>query len=218
MKKTTLIIVLLSLIFAFGGCTEESIMGSGVTVTEIRNVDAFDKIASEGIFQVFFSQAEEQSVKIVADNNVIHRVRTEVTNGRLKLFLADGHYNKVNLQAHIKVRDLKEIENSGAGDMYIENISRSGTFKTSNSGSGNIYLDGNCNFLDIKNEGSGNTLAFDMTAESCKINLEGSGDVKVTCTSDLRINIEGSGNVYYKGYPSIHSNISGSGRVISKND
>ncbi|MDN3725337.1 head GIN domain-containing protein [Aequorivita sp. SDUM287046] len=218
MRKTASIIVLLIAIFSFSGCYEEGIIGSGVTVTEIRQVDAFDKIASEGVFQVFFSQAEAQSVKIVADNNIMHRVKTEVVNGRLKLYMADGKYNKVNLQAHIKVRDLKEIENSGAGDMYIENIIRNGTFKSSNSGSGNIYLDGNCTFLDIKNEGSGNTLAFDMPAESCKINLEGSGDVEVTCISDLRINLEGSGNVYYKGYPSIHSNISGSGRVISKNN
>lgn len=217
MKRITTILVFLSVGFTIIGCSADDVLGSGITATEFRNVASFEKVSSEGIFKVYLSEGEGQSVKIIADNNVLHRVKTEVKNGKLRLYLLDGTYNKVNLEAHIKVRRLKEMENSGSGDVYINNIRQNGTFKTLNSGSGNIYLNGYCTFLDINNEGSGNILAFEMPTDSCKIKTEGSGDVEVNCKSDLRVQIEGSGNVYYKGEPTIDSTISGSGRIINKN-
>ena len=71
--------------------------------------------------------------------------------------------------------------------------------------------------MEIKNEGSGNIFAFDMLANNCKVDNRGSGEVEVTCESNLKVVIEGSGNVYYIGSPVIDVNIKGSGSLINEN-
>lgn len=214
MKKSLILLLLISTLF---GCSKDRFIGSGDTISELRNVANFNKVSSEGTFNVTIIKGTEQTIEIIADDNIMQRVKTTVTNGKLYLYLADGNYKDVHLEAHIKVLDLKEIQNSGAGDMYINNNTDVETFKTFNSGSGNIHLEGSCDNLEIRNEGSGNILAFNMPSENCNIKIEGSGEVEVTCTSNLNVKIEGSGNVYYKGTPSINTDISGSGKVINNN-
>lgn len=214
MKKAVMILVVISSLF---GCSEDEFIGSGDTISEFRYVDFFNEVSSEGTFNVTITKGNEQTVEIIADNNIMQRVRTDVINGKLKLHLADGNYNNVHLEAYITVLDLKEIENSGAGDMHIYNNTDAQIFKAINSGSASIYLEGSCDYLDVQNEGSGSIFAYIMPAENCKIKIEGSGDVEVSCESNLDVRIKGSGSVYYRGNPSINTNISGSGEVINDN-
>jgi len=166
---------------------------------------------------VTITKGDEQSVKIITDNNILHRVRTNVINGKLKLFLANGSYNNLHTEAHITVLDLKEIDNSGAGDMYVYNNNDVEVFKVFNSGSASIYLDGNSDELYILNEGSGSIFAFNMLVDNCTIINEGSGEITVTCESNLNVNIEGSGNVFYQGNPVINIQVQGSGSLINEN-
>lgn len=214
---TKKLIVLLIVLVSVFSCSKEDFYGSGDTLSEFRNVASFTRVFSEGTFKVNITKGEEQSVEITADDNIMQRVRTDVTNGQLRLYLTDGNYNNVHLEAHITVLDLKEISNSGDGDVYIHNNNDAGVFKTINSGAANIYLEGSCDFLDIQNEGSGTILAYHMPAKECKINIQGSGDIEVICEATLNVKIKGSGNVYYKGTPSINTKISGSGKVIHEN-
>jgi len=214
MKKVVIILVVFSSLF---GCSEDKFVGSGDTISEFRYVDFFNEVSSEGTFNVTITKSDEQTVEIIADNNIMQRIRTDVINGKLKLHLADGSYNNVHLEAHITVLDLKAVENSGAGNMHIYNNNDEETFKAINSGSASIYLEGSCDYLDILNEGSGSILGYNMLAENCNIKIEGSGDVEVNCESNLDIRIEGSGVVYYRGNPSINTDISGSGEIINDN-
>lgn len=204
------------MMFLMGSCSVEEINGSGIPVTEYREVENFDKVSSEGIIKLFISKGETQSLKIIADDNVVHRVKSEVRNGKINLFLADGNYNNVQIEAHIVVVNLKEIHNSGVGEVKAINLAQDDTFKIFNSGAANIYLEGYAQSFDVKNEGSGRIFAFNMPSTKCNIHIQGSGDVEITCAQSLRVLIEGSGNVYYKGSPHISSSIYGSGEVIKK--
>jgi hypothetical protein len=214
MKKAVMILAAIAILF---GCSEDNFIGSGDTISEFRYVDFFNEVSSEGTFNVTITKGDEQTVEIIADDNIMQHVRTDVINGKLKLHLADGSYNNVHLEAFITVLDLKEIENSGAGDMHIYNNTDVQQFKAINSGSASIYLEGSCNYLDIQNEGSGSIFASVMPAENCHIKIEGSGNVEVNCVSNLDVRIEGSGSVYYRGNPLINTTISGSGKVVNDN-
>lgn len=214
MKKVGILLVVISSLL---GCSKEEFNGSGDTISEFRDLAYFNAVSSEGTFHVTITKGDEQSVEIIADNNIMHRVRTTLSNGKLNLHLADGSYNNVHLEAHIRVLDLKEIRSSGTGDMHLNEITDTEIFKVNNIGSANIYLDGSCDLLDIQNEGSGTIFAYDMPSENCNIKIEGSGGVEVTCESNLDVRIDGSGNVYYKGNPTIVKDIFGSGHVINDN-
>jgi len=215
MKRITLSICVLLLTLT--ACTKETIGGSGTPISEIRNVANFTKINSEGVFEVTITQGNSQSVELTADDNIMQRVKTEVVDNELRLYLDDRNYRDIRLKANIIVERMNGIKNAGTGDIVISNIDEIGNFIVSNSGTGNISITGSAESLTLQNEGDGKFNGFQFIVSNCSVEIIGSGDCEVHPTSTLNMNIEGSGDVYYKGTPAIEANISGSGNVIDAN-
>ncbi|MGB5461087.1 MAG: head GIN domain-containing protein [Eudoraea sp.] len=198
-------------------CSKDDYTGSGNTVSEFRDVNLFTKISSEGTFVVNITQGPTQSLEIIADDNIIGRVKTTVSDGQLKLYLEDGNYKNTYLEANITVADLNGIKNEGTGDITVFELQNTGIMEIENIGTGNIAIAGYTDNLTIINEGSGTINCAEFMAANVDLRIEGSGDSEVYCTESLKVNIEGSGNVYYKGSPSMIIDISGSGQVIPMN-
>ena len=186
-------------------------------MSETRNTSAFHKISSEGVITVNISQGLEESVEIIADDNLIHRVTTKISNNRLWISLLDGNYSNISVTANIVTPNLTDLYNSGSGDMFINNMNTEDSIKILNYGSGNITMSGNINDMELRNEGSGSFNGFEYISKNCNVKTEGSGDCKVYAAENLDIEIDGSANVYYKGSPSISTDISGSGHVLNEN-
>ncbi len=91
------------------------------------------------------------------------------------------------------------------------------SFSISASIIADILIEGSATSLDIKNEGSGSIMAFDVLVNDCGVEIVGSGDVEVSCSDHLNAEIDGSGSVYYKGNPIISVDINGSGQVVNDN-
>lgn len=215
MKRITLSICVLLLTLT--ACTKDTIEGSGTPISEIRNVADFTKISSEGVFEVTITKGNSQSVEITADDNIIRRVKTEVIDNELRLYLDDRNYQAIRLKANIIVERMNGIKNAGTGDIVISNIDEVGNFNVSNSGSGNISITGSAENLILHNQGDGKFNGFQFIVTNCSVEIIGSSDCEVHPTSTLNVAIEGSGDVYYKGTPAIEVNISGSGKVIDAN-
>lgn len=214
MKK---LIVLMVITACLSSCYTDDISGSGVIVTESRELNAFTAVSVDGIFNVTVAQGDAQSVKITADDNVIGFVKTEVVDGSLKVYLAPGqNYKNIGLAAEIMVKGFNGLSNKGSGTIKISNVDNP-SFFLKNFGSGDIALSGASGELLIENEGSGRISGFSFLSGSSNINIIGSGDVEVSCENELTVNIDGSAKVFYKGQPTITSNIEGSGKVINSN-
>ncbi|RED49460.1 head GIN domain-containing protein [Seonamhaeicola aphaedonensis] len=198
-------------------CSNDILYGSGDLKSERRDVPIFSKIKSEGVFEVFIDQGTTQSLEIIADDNIIHKVKSKVVNNELILTLDNDTYRNINLQAHITVNTLSSIKNFGAGNITILGFSEIERLNVLNSGSANIVLEGSGDYMNLTNEGSGNIMGFDFIINNGDFDIEGSGNIEINCSNSLDITIEGSGNVYYKGQPTINSNINGSGSVINSN-
>lgn len=214
MKK---IIVAIFTMMAVVSCSKEDFTGSGNTISEFREVNAFTKINSEGTFIVNISQGPTQSLEIIADDNIISRVKTQVSGDQLNLYLDDGNYKNTYLEANITIPDLKGLRNEGTGDITVFELQSAGTLDIENIGTATIMIAGYTDNLNISNQGSGTINCAEFMTANTLVNIEGSGDCEVHCTESLNVTIEGSGSVYYKGSPSVTSNISGSGRVIPMN-
>ena len=219
MKNSVILPVLVLLLTLVSSCSRDTIYGSGEMTSEFRDVEYFTKVSSEGIFEVNITQGTEQSIEIIANDNIIHKVKTSVVNNELKLYLDsdNDNYRDIYLQANIAVTRLNGLNNSGAGNMYVHNIEEEGSFSIRNSGSADIIIDGSASILNSKNEGSGSIYGFGFFIEDCSIKIEGSGSFEINCSDNLDVDIEGSGNVFYKGSPNINTAISGSGSVINVN-
>ena len=215
MKRITISICVI--LMTLTACTKDTIEGSGTPISEIRSVANFTKVSSEGVFEVTITQGDVQSVEITADDNIIRRVKTEVVNNELRLYLDDRNYKDISLKANIVAERINGITNSGIGDIVISNVDEGGNFNVDNSGTGDITIVGIAESLTLYNEGDGTFRGFQFTVSDCDVEIFGSGDCEVHTTNALNVNIEGSGDVYYKGIPTIEANISGSGQVFNAN-
>ena len=69
--KNIIILSALFLLSLFTSCTDEPILGSGNVVSEFRSVPTFTKVRSTGNFEVNITQGTNESLEIIADDNVI---------------------------------------------------------------------------------------------------------------------------------------------------
>ena len=195
MKHLFVFPILLVFVLVCSCSDEETISGSGNLITESRDVDSFTSVRSEGIFEVSITQGSSKSVEITADNNIINQIRTRVINKELQLYLDDDfNYRGITAKINIKTESLNALVNSGVGNMFVYDVDESGTFSIDNSGTGNISIEGSAAQLSIKDQGTGDILAFDFYVENCSIDIEGSGSVYINCSDNLDVNIEGSGH------------------------
>lgn len=218
MKKLLIITLSLAAILITSSCSkDDDFFGSGNITSEFRDISTFDKVYSEGTFTVNILQGPEQSVEVITNDNIIHRLKTTVSNNKLSIYLLDGNYSNINVEVNITIPNLNEIQNIGTGDISAVELNSEDNLKIENSGTGNINISGSVNNVEIKNEGSGEIHGMQLMSINSTVEIIGSGDCEVYCTETLDVNIEGSGDLYYKGSPIINLNVSGSGSVINAN-
>ena len=228
----------IALLFTTTGCIEDfTIRGNGIEATEGRITTHFDKVKSEGAFDVHITNGAKHEIIISAESNILPYIETDVNGSTLRLHVRGLHNvkNRLPMEVYITTPFLKGIKQSGSGVIttdYFESddvdivVSGSGTIETAMeavsvdaliSGSGSLYVTGDAIDADYVVSGSGRIDAYDLTVRDCEATISGSGSVWVNAARYLSATISGSGNVYYYGSPSIQTHISGSGNVIREN-
>jgi len=209
------------------------------TSEEMRDVGAFTKVSLQGSMDVEVKVGDEQSVKVIADSDIIQYLRTRVRGGELEIDLKhdNGHRNIFRhikkMQVIITVPSLEGAEVHGSGDMLVENavadnfdieVHGSGdavfenakvkTLDVELQGSGDIEMDGTCDTVHIELRGSGDIKATDMECKAADVQLQGSGDVNVFASDSADVTVRGSGDIRVSGKPDkISSRVRGSGDI-----
>lgn len=238
--KTIKLIVLsaIALLFTTTSCIEDfTIRGNGIESSEGRITSHFDKVKSEGAFDVHITNGAKHEIIISAESNILPYIETDVNGNTLRLHVRGLHNvkNRLPMNVYITTPYLEGIKQSGSGiittdyfecdDMDIM-VSGSGTIETAFdaisvdalvSGSGSLYISGDAVDADYVISGSGKIDAYDLVVRDCDATISGSGSVWAKVGRYLSATISGSGNVYYYGSPSIETYISGSGNVIREN-
>jgi hypothetical protein len=201
-------------------------------------VPPFKGINLSASMDVVLQPGSSQSVRMEGPQELIDRVTTEVNNGVWDIgYEGNGNVrNNKKLVIYITTPALELISISGSGNIDTQGtfsgqdevsirISGSGDLQYSAnaqeidcgiSGSGDMALSGSTNAFNASISGSGDMEAFKMKANSAKVKIVGSGNVKIDVQNDMDVSIIGSGDVYYKGNPTIKKSIIGSGDVIQK--
>ncbi len=216
--KNIIQLVLLIAITVLAACNDDQlkITGSGKIITENRTGNSFDKIHTSGSLDISIVQGNQQSIELVADDNVINNIITEVSSNTLNVALKSGNYNNINVKVNITIPDLKGLNNIGSGNMTVTDFLNINNLEVGNTGSGNINVSGTGNTLIITNSGSGNFNGFNYVVDDCAVNNSGSGHSKINCSDNLSGANSGSGNVSYKGNPkSVTISNTGSGNVTN---
>ena len=224
-------------ILALTATSCNKIRGEGPTVSETRSHRGFTSISSSVDADVIFTQGQDYHVEITAQQNIIERMKSDVSGGELRFYFADcfniGHHDPIKI--YVTAPNVTGFTINGSGDLRSSDLEmgdKAVHLKVNGSGSmyftaiyagsidGGVVGSGNMNIAageaagercDIS--GSGTIDFNNLLADRVTTNTTGSGSTSVYAKSSLDVSISGSGNVYYRGTPRITSNISGSGNI-----
>lgn len=177
---------------------EPIVTGSGRIVSEPRGVSDFRAIETNGAADIHVRVGERPSVIVTADDNLLPYLRTEVSDGVLRVGSVGSFRTRTAPQIYVTVPDLSSALTRGSGDIDVSGVNNR-ELELVTQGSGNIRADGRTGRLDAKIEGSGDAELRAMQAARADVSVSGSGDAWIGSIADLTARSYGSGDVHVVG-------------------
>ena len=211
----TLAVIIIIIFFIKNNLTKNNIQGSGNIISESRELNNFTSIILLGSIDVNIKTSESNNCVVVADDNLIPYIKTEVVNNKLNISLNESYSSEEKLVVNINTPNYDEVSLSGSGNINILDF-KNNNLSLNISGSGNITGNGEVETLVVKINGSGNLMSKEIKSKSATITINGSGDAEVFASDSISAKINGSGNIKYFGNPeNVDSIINGSGNIKS---
>ena len=211
----TLAVIIIIIFIIKHNLTKNNIQGSGNIISESRELNNFTSIILLGSIDVNIKTSESNNCVVVADDNLIPFIKTEVVNNKLNISLNESYASEEKLVVNINTPNYDEVSLSGSGNINILDF-KNNNLSLNISGSGNITGNGEVETLVVKINGSGNLMSKEIKSKSATITINGSGVGKVFASDSISAKINGSGNIKYFGNPeNVDSIINGSGDIKS---
>lgn len=231
--------LLLAIVLLVGSSCVFATNRKGFSDIQDRHLSGFHAIDAAGSCDVYITQGSAESVKVEAPSDVIDRIKTEVDNGVLRIYIKHDTFNWGDLFGHKKIavyvvaRDLNNVSLSGSGDAFFRDGIRAGSLQlhisgsgdmtgkveakeleSSISGSGDMSLSGHAGISNVRLVGSGDYNARGLFTQNTSVDVTGSGDADINVSNNLNAAVHGSGDVHYTGSPKhVYTNKTGSGDI-----
>jgi len=200
---------------------------------ETRGVVPFTSIDFALPGTLYITQNNTQSVAVEAKNSVVPNIRTEVTDGVLKID-ATSLIPPITtpLTIYVSVTDINGITNRGAGTVLSSSQLNAGALNltlqgagsidiavnvtqltTQVSGVGTVLLRGNATTHAATLTGVGSLRSYELQTDTTTVSITGLGSAEVTALNTLTVNISGTGSVNYHGSPQVTVQRTGLGIV-----
>ena len=191
--------------------------GSGTVASESRAVSGFHAVEISGAGELSIEQTGTESLTISAEQDILPRLTSEVSDGTLKLGTKRLAFLRATkpIRYTLTVKDLTQIAISGSGTVRVSKL-KTPSLRVDISGSGKVTAAGTADAQELDISGSGTYEAAELTGKTAKIRVSGSGNATVNVTDALDVRISGSGSVTYSGNPQVSQEVSGSGKLIKK--
>lgn len=185
------------------------------------DLDTFKQIQVNSRADLDVKVGGKQSVKIVADQNVLDRLKIMVKGDTLvikrkKNGSYEGYSRGKTPKITVSVALLEKLTINGSSDANVKGI-KGDSFALRINGSGDVDLSGKSKELDISVNGSGDVKAAKYQADEIEASISGSGDIALAgkC-KNLELRISGSGDFSGKNFKcsEVKTRISGSGDVV----
>ncbi len=196
------------------GVLRPGIPGSGVNLSEVRQVAPFEEVNLSGFGTVNVQAGQAPSICVSTDDNLISHIETSVINGRL-LIRPDGPIRpRTGLQVNVTVPGLTAARVSGAGEMNVLDVAGE-QLDLSVSGAGTLTANGLVNHVSTSVSGAGDADLRHLYAVHAKVRISGAGDARVCATESLDVRVSGAGDVVCFGNPKhVDQHISGAGDLV----
>ena len=205
---------------------------------ENRSEAPFNSIDASGPINVFIKQAEQESIIIRSDSNLLDNLITEVINGELKIYSEGRIQHERVLDVYINYKKLDSIHASGASTITGRSILTTGKLKIKSSAASeiklqvkvdslnlimndnaNVQLAGTATNFDLLITHVGDLMAYNLVSQYCKATVstgdQSPGIARINVEKILNVIIKGPRHIKYKGDAKVvNQMIDGQGKVI----
>ena len=209
--------------------------------TEFRKVKSFDGIKVSSGINLFLSMGDEEEVKIVADDNQMDKIITEVKGGTLHIYQKSsgwtGLFNWRRLQqakVYISVKKLNSVDASSGSDVKSMGTLRGDRLEVKSSSGSDVALDiiykdvylNSSSGSDIKMRGKAKTVRADASSGSdisareleatvCHSSASSGADIVVFASGEFYGKASSGADIRYYGNPEIKNIEKSSGGDVS---
>jgi hypothetical protein len=208
---------------------------------EVRTVSGFQSVSVCSGIDLYITPGNEEVVVIsAADSKIRDRIKTEVTDGVLRIYIEQkGHINiswnssRKAMKAYVSYKTLKGILACGGSDVLVVEgqikqeelyITLSGgsdfsgtvdvsKLKITQSGGSDSDVRGNATRLETTLSGGSDLDAFELLVEECVVTASGGSDAKLNVSTKLVANASGGSDIDVKGKCEITKSTSGASDV-----
>lgn len=194
--------------------------------TENRNLSNFHAVKVSSGVDLYLKMGDTEEVKVVADDDIIDDLKTEVENGTLHIYMKKSNWNWVGFsktrKVYVTVKEIDEINASSGSDVESENTLKGESLDVKASSGSDVSLDVVYkNFTLDTSSGSdakvsGKTKNFEAEASSgsdinaknlesviCKVRVSSGSDASVNVSDELYARASSGADVYYYGNPQV---------------
>jgi hypothetical protein len=210
------------------------------TNKQTRQVSGFHGVDVSGGIDLYLSSGTESVSISAASSTIRDHIITEVENGILRIHI-ENNWNpgmgNPKMKAYVSINNLKYLEASGGGDIYLQNQiaaedlsvrlsgggNMSGKLNASHlnikqSGGSSVDLSGNVNDLNLESSGGGNLKGYDLVTNFTTITASGGSDTEITVNKELRVYTSGGSDIRYKGAAKVLAIKSSGGGSLTHKD
>lgn len=193
--------------------------GSGKIASQPRELPApFDALDLTDTVSFEFVHADKCAIEVIADDNLIDLIQTQVIGGVLQVGIEPGH--SIQTASPLRVRAtgpaMHSVVLSGTGDVDLDGLAQP-ELRIELRGTGSVLAQGSVSTMKMILQGTGNIDTSRIKAQKVAIKLSGTGDVSAHAEKEAKVSLSGTGNVRLKGNPMMRDvKHSGLGRVLWK--
>ncbi len=208
--------------------------GNGKVVKEDRNIAGFEAITVNNGIDVLVSQDTFEKVVVEADENIQKILRTEVRDGKLKIFLEEGVNEAKRMKVYVTVKQLNTLDAGSGSEVKSGNQIKAEKMKIHSSSGSDVTMEINCNEASLESS-SGSDLTVSGTVQSLKagsssgsdlnaskliaekgdVSASSGSDLSVHVTKELKAHASSGSDITVHGNPALRDSNSSSGGDIS---
>jgi hypothetical protein len=209
---------------------------------EVRNVKNFHGVRVSNGIHLYLTQGNDEAVAVSAsDPDYRDRIKTEVDNGILKIYVDKSDwkfwddFSKKKLKAYVSVKVIDQLRASSGSQVDVDGSIKSGDldmdFSSGASFTGNVEVTklkiqsnsgaeanitgtaGNCE-VEVS---SGSSLdGYGLQTDICDASTSSGANLRITVNKELSASASSGGQIHYKGTGVIKEISTGSGGEVSK--
>ena len=209
--------------------------------TETRQVSNFNGIKVSTGIDLYITMGTTEEVKIVADDEIIDDLITEVKDGTLRIYMkqANNWFNwnsgSQTRKAYVTVKEMESIDASSGSDVSSENTLTGEDLKVNASSGSDVAIDiyyknvwvdtssgsdaklsGKVKTLYAEASSGSDIVAKNLESKICKVSVSSGSDATVNVADELYTNASSGGNIIYYGNPQVKDINESSGGDVSQ--